>query len=165
MRIIVISDTHGSFRSLESVFKRNSDADMFIHLGDGEKDLDRFILQNPEYAQRIVHVAGNCDYGNLSPDSAEIAVAYGHRIFASHGHIFGVKSGLERIKAAARAKGCDIVLYGHTHVRCERFEDGLYILNPGSAGAPHDGKPPSFGTISIEESGILLNTADVQPSL
>lgn len=161
MRIIVISDTHGSFRSLESVFKRNSDADMFIHLGDGEKDLDRFILQNPEYTSRVIHVAGNCDFGSLSPEFLEITAAHGHKILASHGHIFGVKSGLERMKAAARAKNCDIMLYGHTHVRCEKFEDGLYILNPGSAGAPHDGKPPSFGTISIEEAGILMNTADV----
>lgn len=160
MRIIVISDTHGNKNALDSVFLRNSDADLFIHLGDGERDIDLFLLENPSYAPRVIHVAGNCDIGSLSNDF-EIIPAGGHKIFATHGHRYAVKNNLEIIKKTAKQLNCDIILYGHTHVRYNRFEEGFHILNPGSAGAPHDGKSPSFGTINIVPQGILLNIADV----
>lgn len=160
MRIIVISDTHGNYSALESVFSRNSDADWFFHLGDGERDLDRFLTENPAYTERAVHVCGNCDLCSLSPGFFILPVP-GHRIFASHGHIFGVKSGIERIKNAARQNECDIVLYGHTHVRLCRYEDGMYIMNPGSASCPHDGTKPSFGHIDISDAGVVMNIASV----
>lgn len=160
MRIIVISDTHGKKSAVNSVFLRNSDADLFIHLGDGERDIDAFLLENPSYTSRVIHVAGNCDFGSLSNDF-EIIPANGHKIFAAHGHRYAVKNSLEIIKETAKRLNCDIVLYGHTHVRYNKFEDGLYILNPGSAGNPHDGKSPSFGTINIVPSGILMNIADI----
>lgn len=160
MRIIVISDTHGQVRAIENVFLRNKDADMFIHLGDGERDLDSFLLQNPAYTKKVIHVAGNCDWGSLSP-GFEIIPAGGHKIFASHGHIYAVKNSLEIIKRNAKENGCDIILYGHTHVRYNKFEDGFYIMNPGSAGCPHDGTSPSFGHIDISSAGVVMNIADI----
>jgi putative phosphoesterase len=160
MRIIVISDTHGNKNAIDSVFLRNSDADLFIHLGDGERDIDAFLLENPSYTSRVLHVAGSCDFNSLSNDF-EIIPANGHKILASHGHIYAVKNSLEIIKKTAKRLNCDIVLYGHTHVRYNKFEDDLYIMNPGSAGNPHDGKNPSFGTINIVPSGILMNIADI----
>ena len=35
--------------------------------------------------------------------------------FATHGHYYGVSMGEERLKAEARGRGADIVMYGHTH--------------------------------------------------
>lgn len=160
MRIIVMSDTHGNKNAIESVFLRNSDADMFIHLGDGERELDSFIMEHPEMAEKIHHVAGNCDWGSLSPGFLILPVN-GHKILASHGHIYAVKNGIEIIKRTAKENGCDIVLYGHTHVRYNKFEDGLYIMNPGSGNIPHDGKAPSFGHIDISNAGIVMNIADI----
>lgn len=160
MRIIVISDTHGLVSAIENVFLRNSDADLFIHLGDGERDLDSFLLQNPAYTPKTIHVAGNCDWGSLS-SGFEIIPIGGHKIFASHGHIYAVKNSLEIIKRTAKENGCDIVLYGHTHVRYNKFEDGLYIMNPGSASCPNDGKSPSFGHIDISSAGVVMNIADI----
>ncbi len=160
MRIIVISDTHGLTCSIEDVFLRNKDADLFIHLGDGERDLDSFLSENPAYTNKTIHVAGNCDWGSLSP-GFEIIPAGGHKIFATHGHLFAVKNDLEIIKRNAKENGCDIVLYGHTHVRYNKFEDGLYIMNPGSASCPHDGKRRSFGHIDISSAGVVMNIADI----
>ena len=40
-------------------------------------------------------------------------------------------------------------------------ENGIYIMNPGSASSPRDGKKPSYGIIDITKSGILMNIADV----
>ena len=67
MRIIVMSDSHGDQRAIESVMLRCSDADMFIHLGDGEGDIDRFIMTHTEYSGRVKQVAGNCDFGSMLP--------------------------------------------------------------------------------------------------
>ena len=160
MRIIVISDTHGNYSNLEKVLKRNTDADWIIHLGDGELELDRFVIARPVIAPKIIHVAGNCDYDSLSPDFF-VLPAIEHRIFAAHGHKYSVSASLDKIKAAARENDCDIILFGHTHERFMTYEDGLYIMNPGSAASPRDGKRPSFGNIDVSEYGVLMNIADV----
>ena len=160
MRIVVLSDTHGNYFNLESIILRNTDADWIIHLGDGEHELDNFILSHQKLAPKIIHVAGNCDFDSLSEDHIILPVME-HKIFATHGHHFGVSGSLERLKALALTNGCDIVLFGHTHARYLSFEDGLYILNPGSASIPRDGNKPSFGHIDISPAGIVTNIVDV----
>ena len=55
----------------------------------------------------------------------------GRRLFACHGHRYGVKSGTERLAEAAKARGCDIALYGHTHVPDVHEEKGILMINPG----------------------------------
>ncbi len=160
MRIIVISDTHGSVRAIENVFLRNRDADLFIHLGDGERDLDSFLNENPDYTEKTIHVCGNCDTGSLSPGYVVLPV-FGHKIFATHGHLFAVKNDLEILKKNAKQNDCDIVLFGHTHIRYNKHENGLYLLNPGSAKCPNDGTAPSFGHIDLFYSGVVTNIADI----
>lgn len=161
MRIIVISDTHGDYAALQRIINPNADADWIIHLGDGEKELDRYILNFPTMAPKIIHVAGNCDPNSLSPDVFTLPVME-HKILATHGHLYGVKSSLERLKMMARENECDIILFGHTHVPVERYEDGLYILNPGSASCPHEiGMKPTFGHIDISDAGVMLNIAEL----
>lgn len=160
MRIIVLSDTHGNFSALERVISRNTDADWIFHLGDGERELDRYITANPMIAPKIIHVAGNCDFNSLSHDVFTLPVME-HKVLATHGYQYGVKSSLERLKALARTNGCDIVLYGHTHVRFQSYEDGLWIMNPGSASCPRDGMKPSFGHIDISSAGVVTNIVDV----
>ena len=43
MRIIVMSDSHGNYSAVESIIDRNTYADWIFHLGDGERELDRYI--------------------------------------------------------------------------------------------------------------------------
>lgn len=160
MRIIVMSDSHGNYRALEKIILRNTDADWIFHLGDGESELDRFIIAHPVIAPKIIHVAGNCDYHSLSNNDFVLPVP-GHKIFATHGHRYGVNFSLDSLKDKAREHGCDIILYGHTHVRFNKNEDGFYILNPGSASAPRDNRAPSFGHIDISVQGVVTNIADV----
>lgn len=160
MRIVVMSDTHGNYRALESIIMRNTDADWIFHLGDGERELDRFIRGHEVLAPKIIHVAGNCDFRSLSHEVFTLPVME-HKILATHGHMFGVNGSLDKLKKTALSNGCDIILYGHTHARFQSFEDGLYILNPGSASQPRDGSKPSFGHIDISPAGVVCNIADV----
>lgn len=53
----------------------------------------------------------------------------------------------------ARQEGADIVLYGHTHTGVTCYDDGLYIMNPGSIRDGH------YGMIDIVPGGIMLNEA------
>lgn len=161
MRIIVISDTHGNYKALESVLLRNSDADWIFFLGDGERDLDTFLMLHHEFTEKIIAVCGNCDACSMNPGYFILPLPGGHSIFATHGHYYAVKSNLELIKLKTKEHGCDILLFGHTHVRYNAYEDGIYILNPGSASAPHDGTKPSFGHIDISDAGIVMNIADI----
>ena len=162
MRIIILSDTHGNYSALENILLRNADADWFIHLGDGERELDRFIASNPFYERKIIRVAGNCDYHSMHHDTFILPAAY-CKIFATHGHLYNVKNSLDELKATAKENGCNIVLYGHTHSRFMHEEDGLYIMNPGSASYPRDGKPASFGHIDISLYGVVMNITNVAP--
>lgn len=157
MRIIVVSDTHGLYSRLHAVIMRNPDADAFIHLGDGEAECDLLLRNFPEIAPRFHHVKGNCDYGSQAPIFKTLDAAHGHRIFATHGHRYGVNFDLGTLITTAKENGCDIVLYGHTHVQKSVYEDGIYILNPGSASCPRDGRPASYGFVDITPSGIITN--------
>ena len=40
MRILIVSDTHGSLRNFDIVIEREKEIDMLLHLGDVEGDDD-----------------------------------------------------------------------------------------------------------------------------
>lgn len=153
MRIIVISDTHGRYHALSSVILSNMNADAFIHLGDGEEEYLRLIDNFPSVADKFYYIKGNCDYGSQRPEFLTLEIAPGHRILATHGHRFGVNYGNAGILDKAKELRCNIILHGHTHVRCNTYKDGFYILNPGSAAKPRDGFPPSYAFIDLLPDG------------
>ena len=158
MRIIVYSDSHGSFSAHAEIFSRNQDADVFIFLGDGERELDKIRALYPE--KTIVNVAGNCDYASMSP-TVDIFMAKGVKILFTHGHTMGVKYSTDRLFYKAKEIGAQIVLFGHTHCRYYSYEEGVHILNPGSASQPRDFKRKSYAFIDIVDSGIVCNHVDL----
>ena len=161
MRIIVMSDTHGDYRALDKIVSSHiHTADLFIHLGDGRREIDSILIKYPEIENRFLYVAGNCDF--TSSGSPYICMCVdGHKLIAVHGHKQGVKYSLDSLKAAALENNCDIALYGHTHCRFMSYDDGLYIMNPGSASCPRDFKSPSYGLIDANEKGVVMNIAEV----
>lgn len=161
MRIIVCSDTHRNYYALEKIAEKHMRADMFIHLGDGRYEADTLLMKYPELEKRFFYVRGNCDIGCSDSDVFTTWTEEGHKIFAVHGHRQCVGYSLETLKQTAILNNADIILYGHTHERYMHYENGIYIMNPGSASSPRDGKNPSYGIIDITKSGILMNIADV----
>lgn len=157
MKIIVISDTHQYYRNFETILLQQKEAEAFIHLGDGESEYRLLCQAMPELADRFYCIKGNCDYGSELPQYRVIDIYPGHRIFATHGHRYGVNYSLEHLTQTARENGCDIALYGHTHVSYNSYTDGVYVLNPGSASHPRDGKAPSYGVIDISRAGVMTN--------
>ena len=72
MRIIVLSDTHGNPKVLETILTRHADADACIHLGDGEGDVKLFLSCHPEWESKFYAVRGNCDFNSSLPISRTI---------------------------------------------------------------------------------------------
>ena len=91
MRILVVSDTHKNVNSLRTILLAQPTAELVIHLGDGEDDV---ALLKPSFPEKMfLQVRGNCDWGSNLPDFGTYT-AEGVKIFYTHGHLYGVKSGL-----------------------------------------------------------------------
>lgn len=158
MRIIVYSDTHGNFSAHLEIFKQNEKADAFIFLGDGERELDKIRSLYPE--KTILNVAGNCDHASMTPCS-DIFMANGIKILFTHGHLDRVKYSLDRLFYKAKEIDAKIVLFGHTHCRYYSYEEGIHMLNPGSASQPRDFKGKSYAFIDILDSGIFCSHVEL----
>lgn len=150
-RIIVVSDTHGNFDILYDIVTRNQTADMFIHLGDGEREYDDVRNLYPEKA--FLHVRGNNDWGDAP--IMRVFSLNEHKFYLTHGHSFS-RSGMEGfISAVAASNGCDIALFGHTHVPCNMAENGVTLFNPGSPALPRGMSKPSYGIITLNDNGTV----------
>ncbi len=151
MRITVISDSHRNSCVIRKILEAQPASDMVFFLGDITADIEDMQYEYPNKIFNIV--SGNCDFFSEYP-TVGVANAAGHNILYTHGHTLSVKYGIERLKNAAAERNCDIVLYGHTHVSRILYEDGIYIVNPGSCSQPRDGRA-SYAVIDIEKNGVM----------
>jgi putative phosphoesterase len=164
MNILVFSDSHGRGERIDAVIElqvRKPDA--IIFLGDGLRDIAYCNTGNiPIYAVR-----GNCDiYNYFRQDNVEEDLLFEigcKRVFITHGHKYGVKSGIGYLISEAAKKEADIVLFGHTHSAFEaiineenayglKLTKPMYVMNPGSIGDYN----ASFGTVEIDREGRVL---------
>ena len=72
MRILVVSDTHGSDSDLRRAILAQPKAELVIHLGDGEEEFLRAKRSFPE--KMFLGVRGNCDWGSDLPATGEYTV-------------------------------------------------------------------------------------------
>ena len=136
LRILIMSDSHGRNENVElaiaQVREEIGEFQMLIHLGDvGDAREIESLAGVPCYIVR-----GNTDY-DAKLLNANVIEASGHRIFATHGHLYQVDMRLDLLRFAALENDCDIAMYGHTHVPyLEEDPDDITILNPGSISKP-----------------------------
>lgn len=151
MKIIVISDTHRDFDAMEKIVNDNRSADLFIHLGDGEREYEDVRAVHPEQAFLIVR--GNNDWNDY-PITSVVSLE-GHRFYMTHGsqYMRGSMHGL--LAASAKANDCDIALFGHTHVPFNDTVNGVRLFNPGSPSLPRGQHEPSYGIITLGKDGSV----------
>lgn len=154
-RIVAFSDTHGSFSAMNTIFRKTTDADVYIFLGDGEQELERICSLYPD--RRVISVCGNCDYNSNAPKEILFSAADGRKIFCTHGNRYSVNSSPDRIYYRTLELGADVVLFGHTHCRYYSYTDGIYIINPGSAACPRDGLDPSYAIVDLASGGVVCS--------
>lgn len=150
MRILIASDTHGRDRNLEKAIKESGKLDLLIHAGD--------VHQSEDYIRAIAGcpvqiVRGNNDYFVRIPDELEFAIG-GYQVFLTHGHTYCVNAGYETIRREARARGANMVIFGHTHRPFIEEKKGLIVLNPGSLSYPRqEGGEATYILMKLNEKG------------
>lgn len=153
MRILVISDTHGDICQAMDIVNNNSSVDMVIHLGDFNTDAARLSSKFPGIHFEFVH--GNSDFTIGNVCSEKLLDCEGKKVFITHGHRYGVKSGYNAIYERAEKVKADLVLFGHTHMPYMEYRNGKIFLNPGSASYPRSGGRKTYALIDINSERIL----------
>lgn len=173
MKLMFISDIHGSLYYLEKVLARFEveKADQLIILGDllyhgprnplpeGYQPAEVAKKLN-QYREKIICVRGNCDSEVDQmviefPMMAEYSFIFadGLRIFATHGHTHNME------KLPPLGAG-DILVHGHTHIPVAEAVEGITWLNPGSISLPKENTPHSYGI--LENKAFLIKDLEGQ---
>ena len=143
MKILVFSDSHGRLGHMMDAMERERPRRVFF-LGDCYRDGEALRNAYPDVPMELVR--GNCDW-DQAPDEL-LVEAGGVRFLLPHGHRYYVKSGPDHLARSARAKGADVVCFGHTHDALNMPNCGVWMLNPGTAGGIH--ARAGYGVIEVE---------------
>lgn len=147
MKLLVLSDSHGEPGRVAAALDAHPDARDVIFLGDGLQDVDA--VEGAYGDRRFYCVRGNCDFASFLPAEG-LAPFGGLNFYYTHGHLYGVKSGLEFLAEQTQRLGANVALYGHTHrARMERW-GSLVLFNPGSV----CGSMGSYGILLVENGKL-----------
>lgn len=173
MKVMCISDIHGSIENLKKVIDRyrEENAEKLLILGDfssyyhSSSDFEVAEILN-NMAGSIIAVKGNCDNSHID-DLFNFGLGYlktidinGMKVTLTHGHIYNRNN---------LPESCgEIFLSGHTHVgMIEKIGDKI-IANPGSISKPRGGTQKSYLIIDEEKielknlNGELIKSVDIR---
>ena len=157
MKIMFVSDVHGSKKYLEKIrdIYKEEMPNKTIFLGDiyyGGDDFHKEIEDIILSFQNCYVIKGNCDsqidimtshFGFLDFYYFE---EFGKKIFCSHGNIYNISRFPD--------KEFDCLVYGHTHFGLIINKNNKYFLNPGSITSPRSGSVNSY--MILDDNGIYL---------
>lgn len=148
MKVLLVSDTHRHLNHFVTVLERVSPVDRILHLGDAEGEED--VIRSLAGSTPVDFVAGNNDFFSHEDKEKEIMLG-NYRVLMTHGHLYGVSTGISRLASEGEARGAQVVLYGHTHRPAIDHWGNLTLMNPGSLSYPRQqGRKPSFGILEID---------------
>jgi len=150
MQILVMSDTHGDSSVIEKVRGFYPNIDILIHCGDSELPFSHQVLEG------MKKVRGNCDVDSAFPDEIVIDVD-DIKVFATHGHLFNVKSSLLSLSYRAKEVDAQIACFGHSHMLGAEMIDGILFLNPGSLLKPRGRQEKSFAVVEINQTTFKVD--------
>lgn len=130
MKALIFSDSHGYLEGMFDAIDKNPDAQLIIHAGDVQRDVDDLMSVYPSLP--CAYVIGNNDYFVHNEPYDRFFEFGGKKIFLTHGHNYGVKMSAERVRLEAKRTGADICIFGHTHAKHLSFDD-IWLVNPGAA--------------------------------
>lgn len=166
MKLYILSDIHGDYKTLEKLidYYLTQDFDNIIILGDichghgNTSDISRSKIGNvlSKVVTRLVLVKGNCD---LDEDIKYLPTGFrsdfsllikGKHIYFAHGHKYFLYNLLNEN---------DIYCHGHTHIHMisikNNSNNNSYIeCNPGSISLPRQGSKKSY--MEINDNQIII---------
>lgn len=150
-KILVASDTHGNKEQLKSLLTEG-DFTHLIFCGDMLKDLEDINFDN------IIKVKGNWDEWVIDHKNTleEVVEIEGVKILVTHGHKYGVKSGIGGLIKRAEQENIKLVCYGHTHIQDVQEVNNIVYLNPGAFSYFKGGKH-TYAVVEIIDKKIIVN--------
>ena len=133
MKIYVVSDTHGKTDEFIDKVREIGKPDMIFFLGDYAEDGEKI---KRELGLPLIGVRGNNDVFNPIYEKEELVEINNFKFFLTHGHEYNVNFTLNNLYLRGKELAVDCVLFGHTHQVLLEYEDGIYLLNPGSPSLP-----------------------------
>lgn len=153
MVIGLISDTHNLLDP--RVPKRFEGVDHILHAGD--VCIPRLVSELERVAPVTV-VLGNND-PHVGWRETELVELGEHRILVQH--IVRPDHPDPAFRQRLRRSGAGIVIFGHTHRPCRTSWEGSVLINPGSAGSPRFGLPPSVARLHLEGPNLRVEFLDL----
>lgn len=142
-RLGIISDTHGLLRPEAVVFLQG--CNRILHggdIGNGE------ILAQLSSIAPVTAIRGNNDKGAWAEAIPET------KLFEFGGIYVYTIHDLSQLNIDPSAAGIRVVISGHSHKPLIERRDGIWFVNPGSAGPRRFKLPISVADILIEGSAI-----------
>ena len=137
MKILLVSDSHGDYASLDRLASMYPEMDLYLHAGDSEQD---------EWSIKpFISVRGNCDHYYDFPSFLIIPSPYGN-IFVQH-LPFVSKSTIDE-------HNTKIVIHGHTHTRRNEKKNGILYVNPGAISYARDKYDGSYAILDIDSNHV-----------
>lgn len=146
MKILVVTDSHGSFQNLINAFEEEK-PQVVLCAGDHSTDAEDLSYVKEEADYYIVR--GNCDYYDSKHEDILKIEVEGKKILLAHGHHFGVKSTYDLIRQEGFRQEVDMVVFGHTHTPYLE-EKEVTLFNPGAL------KDGFYGVLEIEDERINI---------
>lgn len=142
MRLAILADTHvGSIDHLPTpMLDALADVDLIVHAGDFTEIA---VLEGLRSLGEVKAVCGNMDSIAIRMvlPPRELFVVAGKKIGLVHGT--GPPLGLVgRVRSAF--SDADIIIFGHSHLPCNRHVRGTLVFNPGRC-------RESFGLLTIDD--------------
>jgi hypothetical protein len=142
MKILDVSDTHGNHLTPAKILEETG-ADMLIHLGD---EINDALIMESIAAIPVIKVPGNCDHRSTEPRELLQTIA-DRKFLITHGDLYKVKNGLNRLVEKAKELKASVVLFGHTHNPLIQKLDGVLLINPGTLMNGSDSK--SYAVLTV----------------
>lgn len=150
MKILIVSDSHGSKKELNMILNRHQHTmDAMIHCGDSE------LKYNEDVMEPFLKVRGNCDLDTNYPEE-EIQKIGPLQFFVTHGHLYNVKMSLMNILYRASELEAAIVCFGHSHIAYAEQVNGVILINPGSIHLPKLRKEKTYVICEINEKEVKV---------
>ena len=151
-RVGVISDTHGLLRP--EAAEMLVESDLIIHAGDIGKPQ---VLADLRAIAPVIAVRGNVDrdaWAHELPSEATTTVD-GHRLHVVHE--------LAALSIDPADAGISVVISGHSHkAQLQRRDDGVTLLNPGSAGPRRFKLPISLASMHVDGEQINVQFHEIE---
>ena len=152
MRILIVSDTHRRNENFLRVVDKIGPLDLVVHCGDVEGS--EYVISEAAGCP-VEIVQGNNDFFSDLPKEKEFMIG-GYKVWLTHGHHYYISVGTEMLKDEAKARGFDIVFFGHTHRPLIERDENLLIINPGSISYPRqEGRKNSYVLMEVDEDGKI----------